>query len=371
MKSIVLFINGLTSGGAEHQLVELADGLAERGYDVTITTFSDVTDHYKYSPKIKRHHIAKGRSKLFKLLGIFLYFIFLKTDCVISFGQRANYFCLIPLCYRSRKKIRVIAGERNTTVGPSSSIERKLLDKYYKRAEFIVPNSYSQRNYIIKVNPEYTSKTIPITNFTNLNDFTASPLPEGEILRIVVFGRYDKQKNCIRFTEAIHELIQKTENSFVVEWYGNQSFKDKEPNPFYQEMNNKVIELGLQDTLILKDQTKDVSSIMKTYDAFCLPSLWEGFSNAIGEAICCGRPCLVSDVSDNGVMVQDGLNGFLFDPQSIDDIVAAFLKFFRLSKDERATMGKESRKRAEMLFNKKRFINSYEILINSDIKDEK
>ena len=367
MNKIILFINGLTSGGAEHQLVELANGLMERGYDVTITTFSDVSDHYKYSPQIKRHQIAQGRSRLIKLLGIFLYFFFLKADCVISFGQRENYFCLIPLWFRSSKKIRVIAGERNTTVGPSSSIERKLLDKYYQRADFIVPNSFSQRNYIIKVKPEYTRKTITITNFTNLKDFTASPLPGGEKLSFVVFGRYDKQKNCIRFAEAIHDLKKRSDRAFVVEWYGNQSFKDKEPNPFYQEMNNKVIELGLQDTLILKDQTKDVSSIMKKYDAFCLPSLWEGFSNAIGEAICCGRPCLVSDVSDNGVMVQNGLNGFLFDPQSTDDIVVAFLKFFSLTEDGRMKMGLESRKRAETLFNKERFVSSYEKLINSEI----
>ena len=370
MKSIVLFINGLTSGGAEHQLVELADGLAERGYDVTITTFSDVTDHYKYSPKIKRHHIAKGSSKIFKLIGIFLYFLSLKTDWVISFGQRANYFCLIPLWFRTRKNIRVIAGERNTTVGPPSSIERKLLDKYYKSADYIVPNSFSQRNYIIKAKPEYACKTITITNFTDLNVFTASPLPEGETFKFVVFGRYDKQKNCIRFTEAIHELKQKTEKSFVIEWYGNQSFKDKSPNSFYQKMNNKVIELGLQNILILKDQTKDVASIMRQYDAFCLPSLWEGFSNAIGEAICCGRPCLVSDVADNGVMVKDGLNGFLFDPQNTDDIVTAFLKFFSLSKNERATMGEESRKRAEALFSKDHFISSYENLINTEIHYE-
>ena len=368
MKRIVLFINGLTSGGAEHQLVELADGLVEKGYDVTITTFSDVADHYKYNPQIKRHHIASGRSNVFKLVGIFTYFLFLKAECVISFGQRANYLCLIPLWFRSRKNIRVIAGERNTTTGTPSSIERKLLNKYYKRADFIVPNSYSQRNYIIKTKPVYACKTFTITNFTNLNDYTASPLPEGEISRFVVFGRYDKQKNCIRFTEAIHELKKRTDKAFVVEWYGNQSFKDKEPNPFYQEMNNKVIELGLQDILILKNQTREVSSIMKQFDAFCLPSLWEGFSNAIGEAICCGRPCLVSDVADNGVMVHDGLNGFLFDPKSTDDIVAAFLKFLGLTKDERMQMSVESRKRAETLFNKENFINSYENLINCEIE---
>lgn len=371
MKKIHLFINSLSSGGAEHQIVELANGLADKGYSVTIVTFSDIADHYIYSPLVKRYKIAPGASNIMKMLGIWKYFLTLQTDWVISFGQRANRFCLMPLMFRNRKEVHVIAGERSLTRGEPTKDVKRLFNVLYRRADYIVPNSHAQRDIIIRLVPRYKEKTITITNYTDIYKYQASPLPSGNIIKIGIFGRYDASKNLMRFVDAVKKIKAQTKQEFIVEWYGNQWYKDTQPNPLYVEMKQKVEEYELQNVLFLNDQTKDVAGNLKKFDAFCLPSLWEGFSNAIGEAICCGRPCLVSNVADNSVMVQDELNGFLFDPQSTDDIVAAFLKFFSLTKDERSKMGKESRKRAETLFNKELFISSYEKLINDEFKYEK
>jgi glycosyltransferase involved in cell wall biosynthesis len=94
-----------------------------------------------------------------------------------------------------------------------------------------------------------------------------------------------------------------------------------------------------------------------------LPSLFEGFSNSIAEGICCGKPMLVSDVSDNRIMVHDHENGFLFDPNDVDSIVDAFIRFFSLDTSEMTMMGHKSREIAESLFDKEAFIESYINLI--------
>lgn len=47
-------------------------------------------------------------------------------------------------------------------------------------------------------------------------------------------------------------------------------------------------------------------------DIFVLPSLAEGMSNALLEAMACGLPCLASDISANAELIQDGVNGLLF-----------------------------------------------------------
>ena len=99
------------------------------------------------------------------------------------------------------------------------------------------------------------------------------------------------------------------------------------------------------------------------YDAICLPSLKEGFSNSISEAICAGKPLLVSDISDNKVMVHDGENGYLFDPTSVEQMVEAVEKFYYLPIKLKSQMGKRSREIAENLFQKEKFINSYIELI--------
>jgi glycosyltransferase involved in cell wall biosynthesis len=123
--------------------------------------------------------------------------------------------------------------------------------------------------------------------------------------------------------------------------------------------------LYLQDYVALKERVKDVVHTMEHIDVVCLPSSWEGFSNSISEAICCGRPVLVSDVADNCVMVKNGTNGFVFNPNDVDGIVRAFVSFFSLSNSAKQQMGDSSRALAEKLFDRDRFLNSYDSLFNS------
>lgn len=364
MKNIVFFINTLGSGGAEHQLIELSNGLVERGYDITICTFGDIEDHYRLNKKIKRHRIAPGKNRLVKILAIWFYFLTVKSDWIVGFGQRESLYVLLALLLRSKKKNHVIVGERNTTIKAPAKYKRLLLKILYNRADYIVPNSYAQRKYIVELNPEYEAKTITITNYTNIEEFSQKPLPDNDILRICVFGRYTPQKNCLRFVEVVKLLKAKTQRPFVIEWYGSQHLNYR-VNPYYLAMKEKVEEYDLQSILVLKDQIKDVAGTLIKYDAFCLPSLWEGFSNAISEAICCGRPCLVSDVADNSIMVEDNINGFLFNPNDVDSMVNAFVKFFSISSSVRQEMGIASRKRAEKLFDRDKFVGAYEKIFNN------
>lgn len=365
MKQIVFFINSLSSGGAEHQLCELANGLAEKEYNITITTFGDLPDHYFLNPFIRRIRLSPNKSKASKLLSIWKYFLTIETDWVIAFGQRESKFCLLPLLLRSKNKIHVIAGERSSTIGMPAIQEFLMMYFLYKRADYIVPNSYSQRDYIVKKKSNYKKKTIVITNFTDLTKYRAFVLPNSKVIRIAIFGRYSKPKNCLRFVEAIRILTKKTTCAFIVDWYGNQKSKEGTLNSFYIEMKDKVNQYGLEANLVLNDHIKNVPEAMILYDAICLPSLWEGFSNSIGEAICCGKPCLVSNVGDNGIMVHNNVNGFLFDPNKEESIVEAFLSFFALSREERQRMGDNSRKIAEKLFNRDVFIEKYIKLIES------
>ena len=364
--NIFFFINSLSSGGAEHQLVELADGLVEKGYDVTITTYTDVSDHYNFSTKVKRERIAVGKgNKIIKFFAIWNYMLGIKADWVISFGHRAALLSTIPLLFRSRKKVRMIAGERCETKGNLSYMEKVLSRIIYGRADFIVPNSYAQARQIGLYYSHSKERIRVITNYTNLSLYKYNHLPNNIVLRIGIFGRYNKQKNCLRFVEVVRLLKERSNQKFIIEWFGDQKYKESEPNSEYVEMQRKTEEYGLEDVLVLKDHIKDVASAMPKYDAICLPSLYEGFANTICEAICCGKPCLVSDVGDNGLMVKDGVNGFLFDPTDVEDMAKAFMLYFELTPEQRQRMGDISRKRAEELFDREKYIGAYLKLLNS------
>jgi len=341
-------------------MVVLCQMLQEKGYGVTLVTFADTPDHYLLADGIKRVRLGQGKSRAAKMWAVFRYFLTVKTDCVISFGQRENMLCLLPLTLR---RVKVLAGERNYTEGRTDRTEKLLMHWLYRRATYVVPNSYSQKEHILSYCPEWRDKVITIVNYTDLEQYKAHLAPQNSVRRIAVFGRYAKQKNCQRFAQAIQQLKKRLGTSFVVEWYGNQSYKGA-VNEAYVAFQETVDKLEISDVLHLNNHVKDVAKQMEGFDAVCLPSLWEGFSNSLSEAICCGKPVVASHVSDNTVMVKEGVNGFTFEPTDIQDMTDVLERFLRLPDEELVRMGRESRRLAESLFDKDKFIDQYLTLIN-------
>ena len=363
MKSITCFIGALGSGGAEHQMAYLADFLAEKGYKVCIASFIDMPDHYLLRDDVTRIRIAEGKSRLKKILSIFHFFLFRKTDCVISFTQRANMLCLIPLLFR--RKILAIAGERNMSRGKQTKREKILLSFLYKRADFIVPNSITQSNYIVKLKPGLAHKVITIINYTDINSFNTSPLPLGKVLHIAIFARFQRQKNCMRFVEMLGRLNHYSGRSFIIDWYGRHDFDNPLLLEYYNKFKESIEKNGVDDLLKIKEPVKDVSERIANYDAVCLPSVLEGFSNSIAEGIASGRPMIVSDISDNSRMVREGENGILFNPFDVSDMCEKFKEFLNLPNQTLIQMGQKSRSIAEELFDKDRFLNDYISLIET------
>ncbi len=369
MKRIICFSESLGGGGAEHQLVILAEMLAEKGYDVSLVTYASLPDFYETPYGVTRVDIGatgvKGnRLKAFvRLLKCFHYFLWVKTDCVISYRQCANLRVLPPMFFRNRKKIRVICSDRNTSLFVSFR-HKLLLNGLYRRADFIVPNSQTETEFIAYHKPQLKPKLQTIHNYTDLRQFSVSEIPSDlSVIRIAIFSRYSSQKNPIGLVKAMHKLKQKTDQAFEVHWYGNQKGEIDGFNTEYLNLQKSVEDLGVGDVIVLHPAVKNPALLMNDYHAVCLPSLYEGFSNSIAEGICCGKPMLVSDVSDNSIMVHEGENGFLFNPRQTDDICEAFLRFFKLSYLDMCQMAQYSRKIAERLFDKGHFIDQYIKLI--------
>lgn len=359
-KSLTFLIGGLSSGGAEHQLSILCNLLAD-DYDISIVTWVDFEDHYKLDKRINRVHIAPHKNRYIKTLKVMRYILCCKSDVVISYSNKAGVYALIPLLFR--RNIKAIASERNYKDKEGTFTELLLYRLLYYRADYIVPNSFAQGKYIAE-KTKFGNKVKPITNYTDVSQYSFSPIHENKPIRIGIFGRYAQQKNYIRFAQAIAIVKEKTSIPFEVDWYGKKYvFNDVSKN--YREFQSKIDELSLTDIIHLHDHISNVAERMKEFDAICLMSIREGFSNVISEAICSARPVLAGDVSDNSIMVHDGVNGFLVNPMDIDSMAAGIIKFLNLPFEKKKEMGKESRRIAEQLFNADEFRNKYIALIEN------
>jgi len=120
-------------------------------------------------------------------------------------------------------------------------------------------------------------------------------------------------------------------------------------------------QLKLDSSVKLIGAVSDVIPLLRASDIGVLSSNSESLSNAIIEYMAAGLPVVCTDVGGNSELVQDGLNGFLVPSGDPKGLAEAIVKLVN-NLDLRLKMGRESRQRAEMLFDVTRTMKAYEAL---------
>ncbi|MFZ0637813.1 MAG: glycosyltransferase [Candidatus Acidiferrales bacterium] len=104
--------------------------------------------------------------------------------------------------------------------------------------------------------------------------------------------------------------------------------------------------------------SENVPELLNSFDAFVLPSLTEGMSNTILEAMATGIPVIATRVGGNPELVQEGRTGMLFAPGDAAQL-AAQLDLVAGNKELREKLGAEGRRRAVGEFSLDRMLGEY------------
>jgi L-malate glycosyltransferase len=120
-----------------------------------------------------------------------------------------------------------------------------------------------------------------------------------------------------------------------------------------RELEALVAELGLERNVRFLGRTAQAPALLKLCDVFCLLSRSEGMSNALLEAMACGRPSVATAVGGTPEVVEDGLNGFLV---ANGDAAAAAERILSLLDDpaRASSMGQAARRTVEERFSSER-----------------
>jgi glycosyltransferase involved in cell wall biosynthesis len=89
-----------------------------------------------------------------------------------------------------------------------------------------------------------------------------------------------------------------------------------------EELIRKAQELGIDGECVFVPGTHDVADWLRAIDIFVLPSVSEGLSNALMEAMACGCCAVASRVGGNPELVLDGKTGLLFNSREAGDLTA-------------------------------------------------
>lgn len=357
MKRILCLIENIGPSGAERQLTNLAVLLKREGHEVEVAYY--IRKEF-YLPFLQEngvgHCLLKNASNPIKrFFALKNHIRDYQPDTIISYSASPCLIaCLLKLL---GAKFNLIVSERNTT----QKIDRREKLKFflYNWANRIVPNSQSQGDFVAKHYPNLSKKVKVITNYVNTNLFVPSKEESfaHDELRIICVGRLAPQKNIPVFMESL-AMLKERKCHFRIDWYG-QDFK----NEYSQLCYNMIKKTGIEDVFFFHPQSPEIIQRYQESDIFCLPSLYEGFPNVLCEAMCCGLPVVCSRVSDVPQIMEDGVNGFIFDPLNVADMAEKLEKMITLTMEERNQMGARSREMAVSKFSSDTFIRKYLELI--------
>lgn len=127
------------------------------------------------------------------------------------------------------------------------------------------------------------------------------------------------------------------------------------------ELTRQACDLRIQDHVRILGFRNDVANLLGIVDVFVLPSLSEGLSVAILEAMVAEKPVVASHVGGNPELVVDGETGYLVPPMNPSALSTSIVA---LLGDEglRVKMGEAGRKRVTKLFSLSAMVQQYERL---------
>ncbi len=136
--------------------------------------------------------------------------------------------------------------------------------------------------------------------------------------------------------------------------------------PLRAECNAILQAAGAQALAWLPGERADVADVMRALSCFVLPSLAEGISNTILEAMASGLPVIASAVGGNGELVRDGQSGLLF---LSDDVQALANAIVRLHHDRPAAqqMGQAGRAAVDARYSLQAMVAAYQQVYDSQL----
>lgn len=358
---MLLFIDGLGSGGAQRQFAHLAIGLAARGHRVTVAVYND-QDHFARQISaagidivrlIKRSRFSPrpifGLAKLYRTLSAQVVIAFLRSPAMKAELARL----LAP-------RMTVIAAERSAFPELPVPLRLRLSQQMHRLARFITVNSANQANLMRREFPALADRIVTIHNGIPPMPVAATRGARGP-LRLVAVSSVMPYKNSVRLAEAIALLRDERGIRVSLTWLG-ETFEHLDRYGAYPQTCARIAQLGLADQWTWRGVTRDVATALAEHDALIHPSLFEGTSNAVCEAMGAALPVLAGRIADHRRMLEDTRAGILFDSTDVRSIADAIASFAELGEDARKDMGARGRAVITEHYSFTQMIASYERL---------
>ena len=360
----ILFVSlDFGPGGAQRQLVNIANGFHERGYSMSVFAFPNRRD-----AEVVRACLHEDIAGVFppaqKRLGPLATLLATARLFVTVLKEKPDIiYCRqwpkMPIALIGRiTGVKTVSVEGDS-IGHSLGKRPLLLwarGLCARLSDEVVANSAGLAREVKEVF-RLSSDVATIYNGIDMDDIRRKSEEQAahewfgeDIPVILAIGAHKKQKGFVHLLKAV-EIVNGTRPARLIIMGGGNK----------KELADLSKELRIADRTDFPDAVTNPFPCMLGADIFACSSIHEGFSNVILEAMALGKPVISTDHRHGAdEIIEDGRNGILVPPQDPQSMAEAILKV--LSDAElRRKLGEEAKKRSEN-FSRDRMISEYEKL---------
>lgn len=363
---IAFIISSLTAGGAERVLTQLANHLAERDYRVSLITLAPPTAAPFYPLHntinliqldllMEVHSLPRRLCAILKRLWCIRKTIKqLNPDRIISFIDITNITTLIAAMGRS---VPIIVSERiDPTHHSIPGFYKWLRLKFYPKAKAILVQTTASAAYF----PQNIQPLIHIIpNAVTPSAYTHTVHDnENHTFHFVGVGRLTPQKDHETLIRAFARVLTEYgdgANTPTLTLYGEGYLRSR--------LKSLIQTLGLDHHITLPGTTVHLQEALAKADVFVFPSRYEGFPNALCEAMAAGLPVIASNCSGNVDVVRDGIDGVLFPVGDVDTLASLMTDV--MTNAEKRQMLSDNACTISDRFETSTLMNQWEILIKT------
>jgi glycosyltransferase involved in cell wall biosynthesis len=331
---IFFIIPTLSHGGAERVISELANSLSQNGHNVSVVLWLGGNQFYQLDDKVKLIDFKlQHASKLDKIIGLLkvtykLRKLYMqeKPDAVISFLTRTNIIAILSGLFLDTK---IFISERNNPYlwDNNSQLILLLRNFTYKRATgFIAQTKTAQKLASQKFHIGSQVIANPIKSISLSPDIKKEKI-------ILNIGRLHEQKGQKYLLEAFSKLNTR-EWKLVILGEG----------PERANLESLALTLEIQDYVDMPGSVNNIDEWLQKASIFAFPSMYEGFPNALLEAMGAGLPCISFDC-DTGPrdLIRNNKNGILIPLKDVNTLTKA-LKGLINDEEKRDEIASEAKK---------------------------
>ena len=362
MKLLIL-IPRMGGGGAERVVSIIANNLCDK-YDVCIATLVSNESFYELKSNVRlisANYSINRSSKITRLISMGLNFLGsvyyirkiikdYRPNLVFSLLEEMDVVSF--LATRGMSGFKRINSERNDPHERNQKLQL-LLEKIYRKSDMFVCQSQTVSDYYNKIDRK---RVIP-----NPVDFKRYPerVSECPDIRVVGVGRLREQKNFLMLEKAFAKIAEQFPD-VTVTVYGE--------GPDRLKLETEIKKDHLEGRFALPGESRDILNEIKDAAVFAFPTNYEGFPNALVEAIAMGIPVVTTDFA-TGVAkeIVDESVGIVV-PVGDVDAFSAGLEELLTNKEKRNRIRKEASRAVEP-FAMEKVIQAWDELFQTLLED--